>query len=87
MRFLVWAFRALVVLFVARLVMRLFARAGRSRMATPRPNANPRERLGGTLVRCAACGTHVPEHAARTTGSGQSARHFCSSECQQSSAA
>lgn len=82
MTFLVWLVRALVILLVVRFVLRMFA-PGRPRAVRPRPARRPQERLGGTLVRCATCGTHVPQDSARTTGAGPMTRHFCSAECQQ----
>jgi hypothetical protein len=82
MTFLVWLFRALLILLVVRFVVRMFA-PGRPRPVQSGRPRRPQERLGGTLVRCATCGTHVPQDRALSAGAGAMTRHFCSSECQQ----
>ena len=80
MTFIIWVIRALVILFILRLVLRMFttrsmAGAGRH------PNRRAPERLGGTLVRDPNCGTHIVRERAIMSGSGEAAVYFCSKAC------
>jgi len=74
-----WAIRILVLMLVARYVLQ--ALFGRRPVPAQRPSARQAERVGGTLVRCAQCGTYVPEGSAITTGRGPAVRQFCSAGC------
>jgi hypothetical protein len=69
---LVAAVRFLVVLFVVRLGMRLWA-ASRAR-----PRA---EGARGDLVRDRVCNTFLPRDGALTVTTGGRTEHFCSAEC------
>lgn len=78
---LLWAFRILIILFIVRLVVRMFIPARRRGGARERPAPVP-ERAGGALVRDPQCGTYIPQNkalSARDTG-GQTA-FFCSDRC------
>ena len=81
MRMLFWAFRLLIILFIARLVLRtLFPGRVRGR-GTRRPAPVP-ERAGGALVRDPECGTYVPENKAVTArDSDGTPAFFCSDRC------
>jgi len=72
-----WAIRILVLMLVARYVLQ--AVFGRRSVPVRRQSSGAAERVGGTLVRCARCGTYVPETGAITIGRG--AEHFCSAAC------
>jgi len=72
-----WVVRVLLLLVVARFVLRLlFGQKGR-------PGAGPRrvERPGGTLVRDPNCGTYIPRDRALTARSGSATLYFCSAAC------
>ena len=85
MTILIWVFRALVILIVLRLVMRFIgavvAGASAPRQTPQTSPATRPERLGGTLVRDPQCGTFVPQVKALSSGSGDSAVFFCSTNC------
>lgn len=96
-----WIGRFLLILFVVRLVLRLFmpspVRTGPSG-GGPRPRGPfgggpfagrqpPPERVGGQLVRCAQCGTYVPESGAINAPQSGEIQHFCSDKCRQEYAA
>jgi len=78
-----WILRVLAVLFLVRLLLRLFSGSGKapaSRGRSRRP-ARPATREGGHLVRDAQCGTYVPVSRALREGSGDNAVYFCSEAC------
>lgn len=91
-----WIARFLLILFVVRLVLRMFspspARGGPA-PGGPRPRGpfgarQPQpERVGGQLVRCAQCGTYVPASGAINAPQSGSIGHFCSDKCRQEYAA
>jgi hypothetical protein len=87
-----WIGRFLLILFVVRWLVSLFTpRTTRPTGARPGPRPAPRpasgERVGGQLVRCAQCGTYVPETTAITAAVGADVRTFCSGACRQQFAA
>lgn len=91
-----WIGRFLLILFVVRLVLRLFMPspvrtgpgAGGARPRGPFGGRQPQpERVGGQLVRCAQCGTYVPESSAINAPQGGAIVHFCSDKCRQEYAA
>jgi YHS domain-containing protein len=82
-----WIGRALFVLFIFRVVARLFSSGGArpaSHRSAPTGNA---EREGGTLVRDPQCGTHVPKSRSFQVGHGATALYFCSTDCRDKYAA
>jgi hypothetical protein len=78
-RLLQFLFDALVLFFVVRLVVRLFA--GGRPMTSRRPPAQTPERSGGTLVRDPQCGTYVSESRAIRATAGTTSLFFCSAAC------
>lgn len=91
-----WIGRFLLIMFVVRAVMSLFApstprRGSAPGGARPRGPFGPRqpqpERVGGQLVRCAQCGTYVPESSAIHAPQSGAIVHFCSDKCRQDYAA
>lgn len=98
-----WIGRFLLIMFVVRAVMALFApsapRVGQSpgtgsRPRGPFPGAGPAptrqpqpERVGGQLVRCEQCGTYVPESGAINALRSGAIQHFCSITCRDAFAA
>ena len=92
-----WIGRFLLILFVVRLVLRMFtpspARGGPAAGgARPRgpfgggPFAGRQpqpEKIGGQLVRCSRCGTHVPETSVISVSRGGDILKFCSDTCRQ----
>jgi uncharacterized protein len=85
-RFLLWFLRALFILLIVRMVLRLFF--------PPRPRQTSRgpargragggrtpEVVGGELVRDPQCGTYIPKTRALTVGSGEQILYFCSAAC------
>lgn len=82
MTLLLWIVRALVILFIIRLVVSFVT--GVRRAPAQRPSQRrPQERLGGTLVRDPNCGTFIPQERAIVVGSGDDKQFFCSQECSQ----
>lgn len=96
-----WIGRFLLIMFVVRMVLRLFAPSA-PRTGSAQGGAPPRgpfgggpfarrppqpERVGGQLVRCAQCGTYVPETSAISVSHGGDILKFCSDACRQSYAA
>lgn len=91
-----WIGRFLLILFVVRLVLRLFTPSAARRGPAP-GGASPGgpfggrppqpERIGGQLVRCAQCGTYVPETAVIPVSQGGDIQHLCSDTCRQEYAA
>ena len=89
-----WIARFLLVMFVVRLVLRMFTPSSPRRAS---PGAGPRgpfganqpqpERVGGQLIRCLQCGTYVPELNAINVPRGGQMQHFCSDKCRQEYAA
>jgi hypothetical protein len=90
-----WIARFLLIVFVLRLVLRMFIPSGprRPMAGGPRPRGpfGPRqptpERVGGQLIRCAQCDTYVPELSAINVPHGGEMRHFCSDTCRAAYAA
>jgi len=96
-----WIGRFLLIMFVIRLVMRLFAPSpapGGAGAGGPRPRGpvgtppfggrQPQpERIGGQLVRCVQCGTYVPASKAINAPHDGAIVHFCSDKCRQEFAA
>lgn len=90
-----WIGRFLLIMFVVRMVLRLFtpapARGGPApgpRPAGPFGARQPQpERVGGQLVRCAQCGTYVPAATAINAPHAGAIIHFCSDKCRQEFAA
>ena len=83
MRILLWIVRALAVLLLLRMLLRLLFGARRPMSRPPGGGApgKPPERLGGELVRDPQCGTYIPKSRALVTGSGDTALYFCSTDC------
>jgi hypothetical protein len=84
-----WALRVIFVIIVVRFLMRAFSGGGARRAAGPwsPPGSQPRERVGGNLVRDPQCGTYVPVSRAVRLGSGEHAQYFCSTSCRDQYAA
>jgi uncharacterized protein len=76
---LLWIARAIILLLLLRIVLRLLF--GRGQARRPAPPGGPVERSGGELVRDPHCGTYVPKSRAVVTGSGEAATYFCSTAC------
>lgn len=83
MRVLFWVVRALAILLLLRLVLRMLFGSRRpvSRQGGQRPQPRNPERLGGELVRDPQCGTYIPKPNAIVVGSGDRALYFCSTDC------
>ncbi len=80
-----WVGRFLLILFVVRMVLRLFMPSpARGPFAGRRPQP---ERVGGQLVRCAQCGTYVPVSTVINAPQSGSIVHFCTDTCRQQYAA
>lgn len=86
-----WIGRILLVLFVVRLIFRMFSPSP-ARTGGGQAPGGPRgpfgrkpvgERVGGQLVRCAKCGTYVPETSVITVSLGGDVVKFCSDQCRQ----
>lgn len=75
-----WIIRILAVLFLIRLVLRMFA-GTRRRPAAPGPSRTPATREGGHLVRDPHCGTYVPIARALRSGPAADPVYFCSTAC------
>ncbi len=95
-----WIGRFLLVLFVVRLILRMFTPSPTSGGSAPggqRPRGpfggpfgarKPQtERAGGQLVRDPQCGTYVPEASAIAVKRGGEMLHFCSDKCREEYAA
>lgn len=80
MTFLAWLIRLVIVAVVLRLVMRMFAGAGRPQ-AGPRAARKRVERAGGALVQDPQCGTYIPQSKAIALGRGADVKYFCSTSC------
>jgi len=82
-RALFWVLRALFILFVIRLVLRMiFPPAARRTASRPsRPPSRVPERAGGTLARDPSCGTFVPQTSSFRVQSGGETVYFCSTAC------
>jgi len=84
-RFLVWFIRALFILLVVRMVLRLLfpprpPQASRGPARGPTGGRAP-EVVGGELVRDPQCGTYIPKTRAITVGAGDNVLYFCSDTC------
>jgi len=74
--------RFLLVLVLVRLVLRFVAGVVRGMAGEPKPDRRPGRARGAVdLVRCAACGTHVPADGALAVVAGGAQQRFCSSAC------
>ena len=84
-RFIVIALLLIVLgLSVQNLMQRLRSLGGGTRRSV-HPPSRPKASIEETLVRCAACGTHVPSsRALKSAGGG--ADVFCSEDCRQHAA-
>ncbi len=95
-----WIGRFLLILFVVRMVLRLFMPSPARGPAPggPRPRGPfgggpfagrqpPPERVGGQLVRCVQCGTYVPVSTVINAPQSGSIVHFCTDTCRQQYAA
>jgi hypothetical protein len=87
-----WIGRVLLILFVARLIFRMIWPSPARTSGGQAPGGPQRgpfgrkpvgERVGGQLVRCATCGTYVPETTAITVSMGGDVLKFCSDQCRQ----
>ena len=81
-----WLLRALVIMFVFRVIARLFT-GGARRPSQPTTHARTSERTGGTLVRDPQCGTYVSTERSFHAGHGASTLYFCSAACRDAYAA
>ena len=82
---LLWILRVIVGLIVVRAVLRMFTSpVPVARRSTP---VQPRERLGGALVRDPQCGTYIPQTKAIALTRGDSTAFFCSTDCRDAWAA
>lgn len=81
MAILIWLARAIVLLLILRFALRLLFGTRAPNGRAQRPPAGPAERIGGELVRDPNCGTYIPKARAITVGTGDTARHFCSTTC------
>jgi uncharacterized protein len=81
MALLIWIVRALVIMLILRIALRLLMptqmRGGAGRRADP----EKLERVGGALVRDPHCGTYVPQARALKVGLGANVQYFCSAAC------
>jgi uncharacterized protein len=82
---LLWLLRGIVILFVVRMVLRMFT-PPKPMPRRPAPS-KPQEVSGGTLVRDPQCGTYIPETKAIVVGRGESVTFFCSTTCRDAWAA
>lgn len=85
MRIILWIVRALAILILLRLVLRMIfgSRTPARGQQDPRSRPKAPERLGGELVRDPNCGTYIPKARAIVVGSGDAAVYFCSNECRE----
>ena len=83
MRILLWIIRALAIIVLLRIVLRMIFgnRFSAARTRGPQAGRKPQERIGGELIRCARCGTYVPRDRALVQGTGDRAVYFCSETC------
>ena len=86
---LAWLVRAIVILLIIRVVLRLLLpRRSQGGAGRPRPRgAEMPERAGGALVRDPHCGTYVAQSRALKVGIGANAQYFCSAACRDAFAA
>ena len=81
MGILLWIARAILLLLILRMLVRLiFPPRGRTTPTRP-PNSGPLERAGGELVRDPQCGTYVPKARAIAVQRGGEMLYFCSAKC------
>ena len=81
MGILLWIARAILLLLILRMVLRLLFPARRRTTATKPPSPGPIERAGGELVRDPQCGTYVPKARAIAVQRGGETLYFCSAKC------
>jgi len=78
---LLWIARAILILLVLRIILRMLFPA-RPRPTAGRPPAGgPMERAGGELVRDPQCGTYVAKARAIAVERGGQTVYFCSTKC------
>jgi YHS domain-containing protein len=82
-RALFWIVRALGVLLILRLVLRMLfpVRPDGARPANRSSQPIPTERAGGELVRDPNCGTYIPKSRAIAVARGGNTLYFCSTTC------
>ena len=78
---LLWIARAIVILLILRMLLRLFFPPRPRSTAAKPPSTGPLERAGGELVRDPQCGTYVPKARAIAVLRGSETLHFCSAKC------
>jgi hypothetical protein len=78
---LLWIARAIILLLILRIVLRLLFGGGRIATSRPAPGGGSVERAGGELVRDPQCGTYIPKARAVVVGSGADTKYFCSTKC------
>ena len=81
MGILLWIARAILLLLIVRMVLRLLIPPRPRPTATRPPSAGPIERAGGELVRDPQCGTYVPKARAIAVQRGGETLYFCSAKC------
>ena len=81
MGILLWIARAILLLLIVRMVLRLIFPPRRRSTATRPPSTGPLERAGGELVRDPQCGTYVPKARAIAVQRGGETLYFCSAKC------
>lgn len=80
-RILAWVVRALAILLLLRMVLRMLFGDRRPQKRPAGPQSRNPERLGGELVRDPQCGTYIPKTSAIVSGSGEAVQYFCSTTC------
>jgi uncharacterized protein len=79
---LIWLARAIILLLILRVVLRLLFGGGRAVAPPQAPGPGvPVERAGGELVRDPQCGTYIPKARAIAVGAGAGTTYFCSTAC------
>jgi uncharacterized protein len=79
---LLWIARAILLLLILRMVLRLlFPRRPNTAARPPSASTGPIERAGGELVRDPQCGTYVPKARAIAVERGGETLYFCSAKC------
>jgi uncharacterized protein len=81
---LFWIARAIILLVILRVLLRMLFSPGSRGGGGPRsagPMPRPTERVGGELVRDPQCGTYVPRTRAIAVVRGGETLYFCSAKC------